>query len=100
MPTGRLKRHRVERETDGWTRWVQPRMDNYILVCCDCGLAHRLQFKAFRIIKRRKDGLTRVAIAPGHLVRFRAQRAPAYTRKARKNKPRPHFNPNEGFGPI
>lgn len=81
----RLRQVRREREINGWSRWIQPRMDNYILVCCDCGLAHRMEFKAFRIIKRRKDGLTRVAPAPGHLVRFRAQRAPAYTRKARKN---------------
>lgn len=81
-----LRRIRPERETNGWSRWIQPNMSNYILVCCYCGLAHRLQFKALRIIKRRKNGLTLVTAATGHLVRFRAQRAPAYTHRARKKK--------------
>jgi hypothetical protein len=25
--------------------WIQPRMKNYFLSCCDCGLMHRLNFR-------------------------------------------------------
>lgn len=25
--------------------WVQPVMDNYGMMCCDCGLVHRLDFR-------------------------------------------------------
>lgn len=28
--------------------WVEPRMKNYYLKCCDCGLVHRMDF---RIVK-------------------------------------------------
>lgn len=43
--------------------WVQPRVRNYYLKCCDCGLVHRMnfrrkkdktQFQAFRLKKRGK----------------------------------------------
>ena len=37
---------RVERAGDnGWTRWIQPRMESYYIECCDCGLIHRLQYR-------------------------------------------------------
>ena len=26
-------------------QWVQPRMKNYYLKCCDCGLTHRVNFR-------------------------------------------------------
>ena len=51
---------------DGWTRWIKPRMKNYIMTCCDCGLAHRFQFA----------------------VMFRAQRAERYTAAQRKKRRR------------
>jgi len=59
---------RYKIQEDG--EWVQPRMKNYYMSCCDCGLAHRInfrlipygthkhkiQFQAFRIKKRRTNG--------------------------------------------
>lgn len=78
-----MRRIRKERETNGWSRWIQPRMDNYIMVCCDCGLAHRLQFKTFKIVRRYANGMIAMEPVKRHAVRFRAQRAPAYTRRAR-----------------
>lgn len=66
-----MKRIKPEKElANGWTRWVQPVKRGYIMACCDCGLCHRMDFR----------------IHEGR-VQFRAQRAPAYTRKARKTKP-------------
>lgn len=56
--------------------WVQPRMKDYRMACCDCGLVHRLvfkivtvgkkaviRFKAYRHVRdtkllRKKDGIT------------------------------------------
>ena len=49
--------------------WVQPRMKNYYMKCCDCGLTHRLnfklipygnhrhkiQFQAFRVERRKRE---------------------------------------------
>lgn len=64
------KRMHTEREVrKGWTRWVQPVKRGYLLACCDCGLVHRMDFR----------------IHHGR-VQFRAQRAPAYTRRERARK--------------
>jgi len=30
---------------NGWTPWITPRTTNYRLSCCDCGLAHDVQFR-------------------------------------------------------
>jgi len=64
-------RMRKEREVgpDGWTRWVQPRMRDYKIECCDCGSTHHMVFR----------------VVDGH-VQFRAKSAPAYTARARVNR--------------
>ena len=38
---------KVERakHPEGWTRWCYPIMDDYKLVCCDCGLVHDMEFR-------------------------------------------------------
>lgn len=46
------KRH-AEAE-NGWTNWVVPKMKDYKMACCDCGLVHNLDFKIGKIIKRGK----------------------------------------------
>ena len=30
---------------DDWTQWISPRMDEYRVICCDCGLEHVFEFK-------------------------------------------------------
>lgn len=68
---------RIIEQEDGWSEWIQPRMENYRFICCDCGLAHdltfrvpkvegkyRVQFKARRNNRstsqmRRKNGYTK-----------------------------------------
>lgn len=52
----------------GFSRWVQPVMQKYLMCCCDCGLVHEMQF--------------RIA---GDKVQFRARRAENYTRRERQN---------------
>ena len=33
---------------DGWSEWVQPVMQRYLMACCDCGLVHEMQFGVLR----------------------------------------------------
>ncbi len=37
-------------------QWVQPRRRGYLMMCCDCGLVHRFNFRLVKIDKlgRRK----------------------------------------------
>lgn len=52
---------------DGFTDWIQPKDPRrYLMVCCDCGLAHWMNFRV-------RDGKAQ----------FRAKRAPRYTIKQR-----------------
>ena len=30
---------------DGWSRWIYPNPERYLMKCCDCGLVHRMQFR-------------------------------------------------------
>lgn len=66
----------------GFSRWVQPQMNKYLMQCCDCGLVHEMQFRIApgRVV----PGLTK----GGQMmhVQFRARRAERYTAKARKER--------------
>jgi Zn-finger protein len=58
----------------GFSRWVQPSPQKYILSCCDCGLVHEMQFRA-PIDSKGKPR-----------VQFRARRAKRYTAQERKRR--------------
>jgi hypothetical protein len=30
---------------EGWSEWVDPKQDSYLMACCDCNLVHELQFR-------------------------------------------------------
>jgi hypothetical protein len=30
---------------NGWSEWVCPKPNSYLMKCCDCGLVHELQFR-------------------------------------------------------
>jgi hypothetical protein len=48
----------------GWTEWVYPHpIENYLMKCCDCGLVHEMQFKAF-VEKNPKRGAFEVVRLP------------------------------------
>jgi hypothetical protein len=36
--------HHVEDAGD-WSDWVDPKQDEYLIACCDCGLVHEMQFR-------------------------------------------------------
>ena len=60
-------------------------MNRYMMSCCDCGLVHEMEFRAFRRGKVRADGSYLLAVLPPskYGVRLRARRAARYTRRER-----------------
>lgn len=84
-----MKKMRIEREVNnGWSRWVQPVMRNYLMACCDCGLVHRVSFRIIKITKKLAGGVIRGVRVGGHQVQFKAQRASNYTKRQRKGIPK------------
>lgn len=75
----------------GFSRWIQPVPDGYIMACCDCGLVHEMKFRAFLRGKVRANGTYDLKVLPKgkYGVRLRARRAERYTRRERmKMKPK------------
>ena len=35
-------------DAEGWSEWVNPKADGYLMQCCDCGLVHEMQFRVVR----------------------------------------------------
>jgi hypothetical protein len=60
----------------GWSEWVCPApAKNYLFKCCDCGLVHEMQFKAFAETEQ-KRGAFRVVDLPWPIrAMFRARRS-------------------------
>ena len=74
-----MKFQRIKPEVEvhrGWTRWVKPTMRGYLMVCCDCGLHHWMDF----------------AIHDDRVF-FKAKRAAGYTRRERSKM---HKRQNKG----
>lgn len=57
--------------------WQQPIPKGYTMVCCDCGLVHRIDFRVVKVIKTYKNGSMLVETVPSNKYRaqFRARRA-------------------------
>lgn len=60
----------------GFSRWVQPRMESYLLACCDCGLVHEMQFR----VRTVRTGNYAMRMR----VQFRARRAERFTAAERR----------------
>lgn len=60
----------------GWCEWVFPSTKkNYLMKCCDCGLVHEVQFKAFAETHQ-KRGTFRITELPWPIrAMFRARRS-------------------------
>jgi hypothetical protein len=70
----------------GFSAWKNPKMRGYLMACCDCGLVHEMEFKAFRITKRFADGSYSYDELPRteYGVTMRARRAARYTSQLRR----------------
>lgn len=51
--------------------WVQPKLRNYLMACCDCGLVHRMDFMVVEGVRNGRK-IKRV--------QFRVFRSPNYTK--------------------
>lgn len=82
-----LKRMRLEpgKGPRGFSRWIRPIMQSYMMSCCDCGLVHEMQFYAVKAVKFGKSGYWSGELLPRrrYRVMFRARRAERYTGRER-----------------
>lgn len=71
------KKPRFKKQTagkGGWSLWVYPTPTSYLFKCCDCGLVHEMQFKAF-VEANKKRGAYEVIVLPQPIrAMFRARR--------------------------
>jgi len=58
----------------GWTDWIFPKPTGYLFKCCDCGLIHELQFKAFVEEDVRRGAFKVVKLPEPIRAMFRARR--------------------------
>lgn len=58
----------------GWSDWLYPRPKSYFLKCCDCGLVHEMDFKAFIEVVHPRNMMTTVDLPLPVRAAFRARR--------------------------
>ena len=68
---------------------ISPKMSPHVykMMCCDCGLVHKLKFVVARLTKRRRNGYWEGKRVHGYKVIFKAwrdNRATALSRRQRK----------------
>jgi hypothetical protein len=60
----------------GWSEWVQPIMNGYMMKCCDCGLVHEMQFRALKqVSETNARGEWKAEPVKDGRVEFRVRRA-------------------------
>ena len=58
----------------GWSEWVYPEPNGYLMKCCDCGLVHEVQFKTFVETKQKRGAFEVVELPWPIRAMFRARR--------------------------
>ncbi len=68
-------------------KWVKPVMKGYIMCCCDCGLVHKMNFRAVKIVRSWKDGRQEYFALPSkeYQVELKAWRSVGLTKKYRQS---------------
>lgn len=80
---------KITENDDGWSDWINPKMEGYKMSCCDCNLVHSMEFMIVKITKHLPDGgyEWKELDPEKHRVMFRASRnnrATAAMRRKRK----------------
>ena len=79
----RIKTH--EAGEGGWSEWVYPTMTGYRMICCDCGLAHEMEFTALRVIVMDGEAWEGEELPTGdYRVQFRVRRHNRSTAQVRR----------------
>lgn len=83
-----MKFKREKTKNGIWTDWVRPRMTNYQMSCCDCGLVHTINFSVLKVIKTYKNGTNLGERLPKdkYVVEMKLRRNEKYTKQQRKKK--------------
>ncbi len=71
-----------------WTDWINPVMNRYHISCCDCGLVHTMNFRAFKVLRVNKNGSQKVEILPKKIYKidFKLFRNNKLTKQQREEK--------------
>lgn len=70
-----------------WSRWVNPIMKGYKLACCDCGLVHDFEFRAFKVVKTSKNGkIVKLLPIGKYQVEFKCRRNKRSTGQMRRKR--------------
>jgi hypothetical protein len=66
----------------GWTEWVCPTPESYLMKCCDCGLVHEMQFSAFAEANQKRGNFEIIKLPwpIRAMFRVRRQRKPRNTK--------------------
>lgn len=59
---------------DGFSEWVTPAQDSYLMKCCDCGLVHEMQSRVAKFRPRPSEEYRVVTDDPDLQVQFRMRR--------------------------
>jgi len=62
-----------EENEGGWTNWVCPKPDSYLMKCCDCGLVHEMQTRVAKYALRPSEDFV-VSSDPDLQTQFRVRR--------------------------
>lgn len=62
---------------DGFSDWVTPKPESYLMKCCDCGLVHELQFRVAKFQPRPSEEHAVLSDVDTQ-AQFRARRAIPY----------------------
>lgn len=83
-----MKFKQEKAEKGGWTKWIHPTMTGYHMACCDCGLVHTINFRAFKVVKTLKSGVRLAQNLPKkeYRVEFKVKRNEKHTKSLRSKK--------------
>jgi hypothetical protein len=62
-----------EENEGGWTDWICPKPDSYLMKCCDCGLVHEMQTRVANYESRPSEDFV-VSSDPDLQAQFRVRR--------------------------
>ncbi len=74
MTKKKIKLAQVHEGKNGWSEWIYPISKKYLLGCCDCGLVHEVEFKAFVETNQKRGRFEAVTLPWPFRVMLRAKR--------------------------
>ena len=73
-----------EENEGGWTDWICPKPDSYLMKCCDCGLVHEMQTRVADYESRPSEDFV-VSNNPDLQAQFRVRRHEVFDTTPKEN---------------